>query len=101
MPALPQNVHAAGDTGLNNASLLITGERDAPLLDDGQLTLAEQHQPLAFTIGSGKKPTTVAGTTGSPDHCLKEALLERCPDLGLLVLLDLGTRAAIGVTARG
>ncbi|MGW1501934.1 hypothetical protein ACWCQW_25735 [Streptomyces mirabilis] len=99
MPALTQNVHAAGDTGLNKSSVLITGEREA-LLVDGQSTLAEQHQILAF-IGSGRKPTTAVDTTADPDRCLKEAMLERCPDLGLLVFLDLSTRVAIGVMALG
>ena len=101
MPALTDNVHAVGVTGLNNASVPITGERDAPLPVDGQFTLAEQHEILAFVIDSGKKPTTVVGTTAAPDCCLKEAKLERCPDLGLPVFLDLGTRVAIGAMARG
>lgn len=101
MSALTQNVHAAGNTGLNKSSVPITGERDVPLLVDGQSTLAEQHQILAFIIGSGKKPTTVVGTTADPDYCLKEPTLEQCPDLGLPVFLDLGNRAAIGVMARG
>ncbi|WP_217556216.1 hypothetical protein [Streptomyces sp. GbtcB6] len=34
MPALPQSIHAAGDTGLNKASVPIAGERDAPHLVD-------------------------------------------------------------------
>lgn len=101
MSALTQNVHAAGDTGLNNASVPITGERDAPLLGDYQFALAEQHQILAFIIDSGKKPTTAAGTTADPDYRLKEAMFERRPDPGLLVFPDLGTRVAIGVMARG
>ncbi|MCX4407064.1 MULTISPECIES: hypothetical protein [unclassified Streptomyces] len=101
MPALTQNVHAAGDTGQNNASVPITGERHAPLLVDGRFTLAEQHQILAFIIDSGKKPTIVVGTTADPDYCLKAAMIERCPNPGLPVFLDLGTRIAIGVMARG
>ncbi|MER5907147.1 hypothetical protein ABT150_45045 [Streptomyces mirabilis] len=101
MSPLTQNVHAAGNTGLDKSSVPITGERDVPLLVDGQSTLAEQHQILAFITGSGKKPTTVVGTTAGPDYFLKKAMLEWCPDLGLLVFLDLGNRVAIGVMARG
>ncbi|MEV4449380.1 MULTISPECIES: MBL fold metallo-hydrolase [Streptomyces] len=101
MPALTQNVHTAGDTGLNNASVPNTGERDAPLPVDGRFTLAEQHQILVLVIGTGGKPITVVGTTADPDYRLKEAMLERCPELGPLVFLDLGTGVAIGVTARG
>lgn len=100
MSSLTYSVHTAGDTGLNKSSVLVTGEREA-LLVDGQFTLAEQHQILAFIIDSGKKPTTVVGTTADPDYCLKEAMLERCPHPGLPVFLDLGTRVAIGVMARG
>ncbi|WP_329240531.1 hypothetical protein OG223_53665 [Streptomyces sp. NBC_01478] len=100
MSALIQNVRAAGDTGLDNASVLITGEREA-LLADGQFTLAEQHRVLKDVLDSGKELTTVMVITADPDHCPKEALIERCPDLGLLVFLDLGTRVATGVMARG
>ncbi|MEU0821312.1 hypothetical protein [Streptomyces mirabilis] len=100
MSALTQNVHAAGDTDLNKSSVLIAGEREAPLVV-GQFTLSEQHQILAFIIDSGKKPTTAADTNADPDHCLQQAMLKRCPELGPLVFLDLGTRVAIGVMARG
>lgn len=93
--------NAAGDTDLNYASVPNTGERDALLPVVGQFTLAEQHQILAFIVDSSKKPTTAADTTADPDYRLKEAMLERCPELGPLVFLDLGTRVAIGVTARG
>ncbi|WP_150134644.1 hypothetical protein [Streptomyces hyaluromycini] len=100
MSALTQNVHAAGDTSLNKSSVLIAGEREA-LLVDGQFTLAEQHRALGEIIDSGKELTTVVVTAGDSDYCPKEALFERCPDLGLLVFLDPGTRVAIGVMARG
>ena len=40
---LTYTVHTAGDTGLHKSSVLITGEREA-LLVDGQFTLAEQHR---------------------------------------------------------
>ncbi|MGW4906960.1 hypothetical protein [Streptomyces sp. NPDC004270] len=42
MSSLAYSVHTAGDTGLNKSSVLVTGEREA-LLVDGQFTLAEQH----------------------------------------------------------
>nr|WSY48717.1 hypothetical protein OG999_00100 [Streptomyces sp. NBC_00886]WSY57547.1 hypothetical protein OG999_50490 [Streptomyces sp. NBC_00886] len=100
MSALIQNVHAAGDTGLDNASVLITGEREA-LLTDGQFTPAKQHRVLGDIIDSGKELTTVVVTTADPDHCPKEALIDQCPDLGLLVFLNLGTRVTTGVMARG
>ncbi|WP_406451237.1 hypothetical protein OH768_07320 [Streptomyces sp. NBC_01622] len=102
MPALAQNAHAAGNTGLNKPSGLITVEREARLFD-GQFTLAEQHQTLAFITGcgSGKKSTVLTGTTADPDYCVKEVDLEQCPDLGLPVFWDPGTRGTIGVMARG
>ena len=101
MSALIQNVRAAGDTGLDDASVLLTGEREA-LLADGQFTLAEQHRVQGDIIDSGKELTTLTVTTADPDHCPKEALLdERCPDPGRLVFPDPGTRVATGVMARG
>ncbi|MEU9413767.1 MBL fold metallo-hydrolase [Streptomyces sp. NPDC048281] len=64
---LTYTVHTAGDTGLHKASVLITGEREA-LLVDGQFTLAEQHRVLADIIDSGKELTTVVVTTSDPDY---------------------------------
>ncbi|MFK0286769.1 hypothetical protein ACIQVL_40755 [Streptomyces sp. NPDC090499] len=101
MPALTRKFHAAGDTGLNNASVPITGERAAPLPVDGGITLAEQHRIPASATGSGRQPTTVVGTAADADHGLQEAMLQRCPALGLPVFPDRGTRAAVGVTGRG
>jgi len=100
MPALIQTVRAAGDTGLDDASVLITGEREA-LLVDGRFTLAEQHRVLGDGLDSGKELTTVVVTTADPDHYPKGAVIECCPDLGLLVSLGLGTRVGTGVMAWG
>ncbi|MER5907140.1 hypothetical protein ABT150_45005 [Streptomyces mirabilis] len=57
----------AGDTGLNKSSVLVTGAREA-LLVDGQFTLAEQHRVLGDVIDSGKELTTVVVTTADPDY---------------------------------
>jgi glyoxylase-like metal-dependent hydrolase (beta-lactamase superfamily II) len=65
--SLTYTVHTAGDTGLHKSSVLITGEREA-LLVDGQFTLAEQHRVLADIIDSGKVLTTVVVTTSDPDY---------------------------------
>ncbi|MFD4502982.1 hypothetical protein [Streptomyces sp. NPDC058457] len=64
------------------------------------MTLAERHQILAPIIDSGKKPTTAVVVSAAPDCCLKQAMLERCADLGLPVFPDLGARVAIGLLAR-
>ncbi|MBL1098415.1 MBL fold metallo-hydrolase [Streptomyces coffeae] len=64
---LTYTVHTAGDTGLHKSSVLITGEREA-LLVDGQFTLAEQHRVLADIVDSGKELTTVVVTTSDPDY---------------------------------
>ncbi|MFJ6893865.1 hypothetical protein [Streptomyces hokutonensis] len=100
MPALIQTVRAAGDTGLDDASALITGEREA-LLVDSRFTLAEQHRVLGDVLDSGKELTTVVVTTADPDHSPKGAVIKCCPDLGLLVSLGLGTRVGTGVMAWG
>ncbi|MGW2740996.1 MBL fold metallo-hydrolase [Streptomyces sp. NPDC001450] len=67
MSTLTYTVHTAGDTGLHKSSVLITGEREA-LLVDGQFTRAEQHRVLADIIDSGKELTTVVVTTSDPDY---------------------------------
>lgn len=64
---LTYTVHTAGDTGLHKSSVLVTGEREA-LLVDGQFTLAEQHRVLADILDSGKELTTVVVTTSDPDY---------------------------------
>lgn len=64
---LTYSVHTAGDTGLHKSSVLVTGEREA-LLIDGQFTLAEQHRVLADIIDSGKELTTVVVTASDPDY---------------------------------
>ncbi|WP_238545294.1 MULTISPECIES: hypothetical protein [Streptomyces] len=61
------SVHTADDTGLDKSSVLVTGEREA-LLVDGQFTLAEQHRILGDVIDSGKELTTVVVTTADPDY---------------------------------
>ncbi|MFD3925692.1 hypothetical protein [Streptomyces sp. NPDC058614] len=66
MSALTYTAHTAGDTGLHKSSVLITGEREA-LLVDGQFTVAEQHRVLADLIDSGKQLTTVVVTSSDSD----------------------------------
>jgi len=71
MPALIQTVRAAGDTGPDDASVLITGEREA-LLVDGRFTLAEQQRVLGDVLDSGKELTTVVVTTADRITIRKE-----------------------------
>ncbi|TJZ54231.1 MBL fold metallo-hydrolase [Streptomyces piniterrae] len=67
MSALSYTVHTAGATGLHKSSVLISGDREA-LLVDGQFTLAEQHRVLADIIDSGKDLTAVVVTASDPDY---------------------------------
>ncbi|MGK5531752.1 MBL fold metallo-hydrolase [Streptomyces sp. URMC 129] len=66
MPALCYAVHTAPGSGLHKTSVLVTGEREA-LLVDGQLTLAEQHRVLAMVLDSGKRLTTVFVSAADPE----------------------------------
>ncbi|WP_059007150.1 MBL fold metallo-hydrolase [Streptomyces specialis] len=66
MPALSYCLHTAPASGLHKTSVLVTGEREA-LLIDGQLTLAEQHRVLAAVLDSGKRLTTVFVSAADPD----------------------------------
>ncbi|MFD0568685.1 MBL fold metallo-hydrolase [Kitasatospora gansuensis] len=68
MPSeLVYSVHTAGEPGMYKTSVLVTGEREA-LLIDGQFTLAEQHRVLADVIDSGKRLTTVFVSAADPDY---------------------------------
>ncbi|MEU9454460.1 MBL fold metallo-hydrolase [Streptomyces sp. NPDC048277] len=81
---LTYTVHTAGDTGLHKASVLITGEREA-LLVDGQFTVAEQHRVLADIIDSGKELTTVVVTTSDPDYYFGLEVIRRAfPDVRIV-----------------
>lgn len=81
---LTYTVHTAGDTGLHKSSVLITGEREA-LLIDGQFTLAEQHRVLADVIDSGKELTTVVVTTSDPDYYFGLEVIRRAfPDVRIV-----------------
>ncbi|WP_328617054.1 MBL fold metallo-hydrolase [Amycolatopsis sp. NBC_00355] len=66
-PDLSYKVHTAGEPGMHKTSVLVTGERDA-LLIDGQFTLAEQHRVLADVIDSGKRLKTVFVSAADPDY---------------------------------
>ncbi|MFF3582385.1 MBL fold metallo-hydrolase [Streptomyces mirabilis] len=84
MASLMYSVHTAGDTGLNKSSVLVTGEREA-LLVDGQFTLAEQHRVLGDVIDSGKELTTVVVTTADPDYYFGlEVIRQAFPDVRIV-----------------
>jgi glyoxylase-like metal-dependent hydrolase (beta-lactamase superfamily II) len=81
---LKYTVHTAGDAGLHKSSVLITGEREAILID-GQFTLAEQHRVLADVIDSGKELTTVIVTTSDPDYYFGLEVIRRAfPDVRIV-----------------
>lgn len=67
--AAPLKVEAinAGPGGFLVTSTLITGEKDA-ILVDAQFTLAEAHRVAAKVLESGKHLTTIVITHGHPDH---------------------------------
>lgn len=67
--AAPLNVEAinAGPGGFLVTSTLITGEKEAVLVD-AQLTLSEAHRVAAKVLESGKTLTTIVITHGHPDH---------------------------------
>ncbi|MFR9726025.1 MBL fold metallo-hydrolase [Streptomyces sp. MS19] len=64
--SLSYAVHTAGGPGLNKASVLVMGDREA-LLVDGQFTVAEQHRVVAAVLDSGKRLTTVFVSAPDPD----------------------------------
>ncbi|MFI5867561.1 MBL fold metallo-hydrolase [Streptomyces sp. NPDC051546] len=64
---LSYKVHTAGESAMHKTSVLVTGERDAVLID-GQFTLADQHRVLADVIDSGKRLTTVFVSAADPDY---------------------------------
>jgi glyoxylase-like metal-dependent hydrolase (beta-lactamase superfamily II) len=64
---LDVQVYTASPGGFLVDSVLITGEKDA-ILVDGQFTVADAHRAVAMILESGKNLTTVYVTHDHPDH---------------------------------
>ena len=59
--------YTADDNGFRVASVIITGAREA-ILVDAQFTLGHAHRVVADVLGAGKELTTVYITHAHPDH---------------------------------
>jgi glyoxylase-like metal-dependent hydrolase (beta-lactamase superfamily II) len=64
---LQTQVYTASPGGFLVTSTLVSGEKDAVLID-GQFTLADAHRVVAMVLESKKNLTTVYVTHGHPDH---------------------------------
>lgn len=64
---LKVETYNAGPGGFLVTSTLITGEKDAVLVD-AQFTLADAHRVAAMVLESGKTLKTIVITHGHPDH---------------------------------
>lgn len=73
---LTTSVYTAGGYGFNVTSTLISGEKEAVLVD-AQFTRSEAHRLAAQILESGKKLTTIFITHAHPDHSFGLEVLTR------------------------
>jgi glyoxylase-like metal-dependent hydrolase (beta-lactamase superfamily II) len=64
---LTLHTYRADDNGFDVASVLVTGEKDAILID-AQFTRADAHRVVADVLASGKTLRTVYVSQGDPDY---------------------------------
>lgn len=85
-PALKISVFAAGEAGFHATSSLITGKKDAVLVD-AQFTRSEARRLAAQIKDSGKNLTTVYITHAHPDHHFGlEVILAEFPEAKAVAL---------------
>ena len=85
-PKLTVQVITASPQGFLVDSTLITGEKDAILID-GQFTLADAHRAVAAILDSKKNLTTVYVTHFHPDHYFGLAVIKQAFPKAKLVAL--------------
>lgn len=79
-------VFTAGAAGFHATSTLITGEKDAVLVD-AQFTRAEAHRLAAEILDSGKELKTIVITHAHPDHAFGlEIILKQFPNAKAVAL---------------
>lgn len=64
---LNYKIYRANETSFHVASVMVTGEKEAVLID-AQFTLADAHKVVAEILESGKELTTVYISHGDPDY---------------------------------
>jgi glyoxylase-like metal-dependent hydrolase (beta-lactamase superfamily II) len=96
---LQTQVFTASPGGFLVTSTLVTGEKDAILID-GQFTLSDAHRLVAMILESKKNLTTVYVTHGHPDHYFGLVVLKQAFPSAKLVALP-ATVAEIKKTWQG
>jgi glyoxylase-like metal-dependent hydrolase (beta-lactamase superfamily II) len=88
---LEVQVYTASPGGFLVDSTLITGDKDA-ILVDGQFTVADAHRLVAMIVESGKNLTTVYVTHDHPDHYFGLAVIRQAFPKAKLVALPTAVR---------
>ncbi|MCI2957532.1 MBL fold metallo-hydrolase [Agromyces atrinae] len=88
MSALHFTIIDFADASLNKTSVLVTGERDAIVID-AAFTRADGHRIVAAVLDSGKTLRTVAITAGDPDFYFgAEVIQDAFPDARFVAPAD-------------
>lgn len=88
MAILDYTIMDFADSSLNKASVLVTGESEA-LVVDAAFTRADGHRIVAQVLDSGKRLTTVLITAGDPDFYFgAEVIADAFPEAIFLAPVD-------------